>query len=81
MLLRPLHDLKIAAMSSGTIKVKVAGRTRSVFVTDVKNCKAYKCFHPHDCPVQGAGGVRSSQERWMCLTNVTHGCPDNPEKQ
>lgn len=39
-------------------------------------CPKRSCYHPHDCPVQGAGGVRESTERWMCLTNVNHGCPD-----
>ena len=66
---------------SGHIKVKVAGKIRNVWVTDTKNCKDYKCFHPHDCPIQGASGVRNSQERWMCLTNLYHGCPDKPEKK
>jgi hypothetical protein len=67
-------------MSSGKIKVKFAGKTRSVWVSDVNNCKEYKCFHPHDCPVQGLRSVRSSAERWMCLTNVIKGCPDEPKK-
>ncbi len=40
-----------------------------------KNCIKYECYHPHDCPVQGAGGVRESKERYMCLTNFYSGCP------
>lgn len=68
-------------MSSGTIRMKLHGKYRDVWVSDTKNCKYYKCFHPHDCPIQGARGVRSSTERYMCLTNVNHGCPDEPERQ
>jgi len=68
-------------MSSGTIRMKLHGKYRDVWVADTKNCKDYKCFHPHDCPVQGARGVRSSKERYMCLTNVNNGCPDEPQKQ
>lgn len=60
----------------GNIRIKVYGKYREVYVTDIDNCKNYECFHPHDCPVQGAGGVRSSKARWMCLTNANHGCPD-----
>lgn len=67
-------------MSSGNIKLKVRGKTRNVWVSDVNNCKKYNCFHPHDCPIQGVRGVRSSQERWMCLTNVYRGCPVEPQK-
>lgn len=63
-------------MSVGNIKVKFAGKMRSVWVTDIDKCKSYKCFHPHDCPVQGSRGVRDSESRWMCLTNVLRGCPD-----
>ena len=44
-----------------------------------RECPTLECFHPHDCPVQGYGGVRESQPRWMCLTNVLHGCPENPQ--
>lgn len=66
---------------NGHIKVKIAGKIRSVYVTDIHNCKGYECFHPHDCPVQGARGVRSSEARWMCLTNVLRGCPDKPLKK
>lgn len=60
----------------GNIRIKVYGKVRSVYVSDTSHCKDYKCFHPHDCPVQGAKGVRSSEPRWMCLTNANHGCPD-----
>ena len=48
---------------------------RDVWVAE-KDCPKYKCYHPHDCPVQGAKGVRDSKERWMCLTNFYNGCPD-----
>ena len=65
----------------GKIRVKVGGKTRYVWVVDTKKCKNYNCFLPHDCPIQGAGGVRNSQERWMCLTNANHGCPINPEEK
>jgi hypothetical protein len=68
-------------MSSGKIKIKLNGKYRDVFVADTTNCKNYKCFLPHDCPIQGAGGVRSSLERYMCLTNVNEGCPAEPKKQ
>ncbi len=64
---------------SGTIRMKLYGKFRNVFVSNTKNCKNYKCFHPHDCPIQGARGVRSSGTRYMCLTNVNSGCPENPE--
>lgn len=57
------------------IKIKFAGKMRSVEVSD-KDCATRPCLKPHDCPAQGGGGVRSSQPRWMCLTNVNHGCPD-----
>jgi hypothetical protein len=61
------------------IKVKVYGNTiKKVEVID-ERCLNYKCFKPHNCPVQGAGGVRDSKERWVCLTNFYHGCPDNPQ--
>ena len=63
-------------MSSGNITVFYGGKKRSVFVTDTKNCKNYTCFKPHDCPIQGAKGIRNSASRWMCLTNVNSGCPD-----
>ena len=62
----------------GKIKIKVGGKIRSVWVSDTKNCQNYECFNPHDCPVHGAGGVRSSTPRWMCLTNALNGCPENP---
>jgi len=68
-------------MSSGTIRMKLYGKYRDVWVSDTKNCKNYKCFHPHNCTVQGARGVRSSTERYMCLTNVNHGCPNEPQTQ
>lgn len=68
-------------MSSGTVRIKLNGKYRDVWVSDVTNCKQYKCFHPHDCPVQGARGVRSSKERYMCLTNVNQGCPSKLEKK
>lgn len=57
------------------MKMRIHGKTRDVYVVD-KDCKSRPCFHPHDCPVQGAGGVRESEERWMCLTNAMGGCPD-----
>ena len=58
------------------IRVKVHNSFfKKVSVVD-KDCPKYKCFNPHDCSVQGAGGVRSSKERWMCLTNFYNGCPD-----
>lgn len=57
------------------IRIKFAGRMRLVEVSD-KYCAKRHCLHPHDCPVQGQGGVRSSTPRWVCLTNVLHGCPD-----
>jgi hypothetical protein len=66
---------------SGTVRVKLYGKYREVWVSDTKNCKNFKCFHPHDCPVQGARGGRSSEERYMCLTNLYHGCPDDPQKK
>lgn len=66
-------------MADGHITVKIAGKNKRVWVSDKDKCPKYKCFHPHDCPVQGGGGVRSSSERWMCLTNALRGCPDNPE--
>lgn len=60
----------------GTIRIKIYGKFREVYVTDTIHCKNYKCFHPHDCPIQVAGEVRQTDERWMCLTNALHGCPD-----
>ena len=57
------------------VKVKYAGKMRRVEVVD-RLCPHRSCFHPHDCPVQGAGGVRQSEPRWMCLTNAMRGCPD-----
>lgn len=66
-------------MASGNISIKVHGKMRKVWVADTVNCKNYKCFHPHDCPIQGARGVRNSSERYMCLTNVNNGCPENKE--
>ena len=68
-------------MSSGTIKIKLHGKYRDVWVSDTRNCKNYKCFHPHDCPTQGARGVRSSKGRYMCLTNVNQGCPEESERE
>lgn len=67
-------------MSSGNVKVKINGKVKLVWCSDTDNCPQYTCFHPHDCPIQGARGVRCSIERWMCLTNALHGCPDNPQK-
>ncbi len=61
---------------SGHIKIKLFGKYRNVWVSDINNCKNYKCFKPHDCPVHGARGVNSSCGRWMCLTNFYNGCPD-----
>lgn len=57
------------------ITVKFAGERRKVEVSD-KDCATRPCLRPHDCPVQGRGGVRSSTPRWMCLTNFYNGCPD-----
>jgi len=57
------------------VKVKYAGVNRQVEVWE-KECINKPCFKPHDCPIQGAGGVRSSQSRRMCLTNALRGCPD-----
>ena len=56
------------------LKIKHAGTYRHVEAIS-KECINKPCFHPHDCPVQGARGVRSSEARWMCLTNVLSGCP------
>ena len=50
---------------------------KHVFVTE-KECINFQCYHPHDCPIQGSGGVRNSKERYMCLTNFYKGCPKNP---
>lgn len=61
------------------IKTDVFGAKRDVIVSD-RACPKRKCFKPHDCPVQGARGVRESASRWMCLTNVLHGCPENAEE-
>jgi len=68
-------------MSSGNIKVRIAGKIRNVWVSDINNCKDCECFHPHDCPIQGVKGVRNSEERWICLTNFYHGCPSKPQKR
>ena len=57
------------------IKVKHGGKIRLVEVSD-KDCATRSCLRPHDCPVQGQGGVRSSAPRWVCLTNFHSGCPD-----
>jgi hypothetical protein len=57
------------------LKIKVHGKTRTVACSD-RDCPKRPCWHPHDCPVQGCGGVRESTPRWMCLTNALHGCPD-----
>ena len=60
----------------GKIRVKVFGKTyKQVWVIDTDKCKNRKCFKPHDCPIQGASGVRNNDERWMCLTNFYNGCP------
>ena len=56
------------------ISIKVSGKKRNINCAD-KDCPKRTCWHPHDCPVQGAGGVRESKARWMCLTNVNRGCP------
>ena len=58
-----------------TVKVKVGEIKREVTVAD-EQCPYRHCFHPHDVPVQGAGGVRSSAARWLCLTNARQGCPE-----
>ena len=65
--------------TSGTIKIKLAGKWRFVFVSDINNCKKYECFHPHDCPVHGAKGVQQTAERYVCLTNFYNGCPAKPK--
>ena len=57
-----------------TIRKKVYGSIRSIGCMD-KTCPSKPCWQPHDCPVQGCGGVRESTARWMCLTNVLQGCP------
>ena len=46
------------------IKAKVLGRVRSVDCRDA-DCPRSPCWHPHDCPVQGYGGVRESAPRWL----------------
>lgn len=58
------------------IDINFAGKRRKVWVVD-EDCKNRKCFRPHNCPVQGKKGVRSSEPRWMCLTNFLHGCPES----
>lgn len=58
---------------------KIYGKKRAVYVSE-SNCPLYECFRPHDVPVQGARGVRSSKERYMCLTNVHAGCPDKENR-
>lgn len=68
-------------MSGGNVKVKIGGKVKLVWCLDPDNCPDYVCFHPQDCPIQGASGVRNSGERWMCLTNALYGCPDNPKKR
>lgn len=60
----------------GKIRVKVYKTYKNVWVSDTDKCKKRECFKPHNCPVQGAMGVRSSDERWMCLTNFYSGCPE-----
>jgi hypothetical protein len=57
------------------IKFTIYGKQRDVTCAD-RDCPERSCWHPHDCPIQGAGGVRESAERWMCLTNALNGCPD-----
>jgi hypothetical protein len=57
------------------IRIKVYGKMRTVACYD-RNCPKRPCWRPHDCPVQGCGGVRESTPRWMCLTNAMQGCPD-----
>ena len=53
----------------GDITIKIGNKKVRVKVLDREKCGNYECFVPHDCPVQGAGGVRASEPRWMCLTN------------
>lgn len=57
------------------IRKKIHGKQRDIFVT-AEDCPKKDCFKPHDCVVQGAGGVRSSEERYVCLTNFHNGCPN-----
>lgn len=57
------------------ITVRFAGKRRGVDVAE-EDCKKRPCLKPHNCPVQGAGGVRYSDERWVCLTRFLHGCPN-----
>jgi hypothetical protein len=61
-----------------TVTVFIYGKKRRVIVAD-KACPTFACFRPHDCPTQGAKGVRQSTERYMCLTNVLRGCPEHPQ--
>lgn len=56
------------------LNVRDNGCLRKVECKD-KDCPRRSCWHPHDCPIQGYGGVRESTPRWMCLTNALHGCP------
>jgi hypothetical protein len=56
------------------LRVKAHGKMRTVSCSD-RDCPERPCWRPHDCPVQGYGGVRDSTPRWMCLTNALHGCP------
>ena len=58
------------------VRIKIQDKFRNILVVDAQKCPNYKCFHPHDCPIQGFGGVRNSESRWMCLTNVNNGCPE-----
>ncbi|MCK9571595.1 hypothetical protein M0R72_21775 [Candidatus Pacearchaeota archaeon] len=58
------------------MKVRVHGTIRDVQCRD-KECPKLDCWNPHDCPVQGCGGVRESTARWMCLTNCLYGCPES----
>ena len=58
----------------GDITIKIGNKKVRVKVLDREKCGNYECFVPHDCPVQGAGGVRASEPRWMCLTNFLVKC-------
>lgn len=75
----------LVCYSMSLMKTRIHGKIRDVFCHD-KDCPKRSCWHPHDCPVSGYGGVRESKARWMCLTNALNGCPqpipnpENPEK-
>jgi hypothetical protein len=65
------HNCEGAGM---IVRIKTRGAIRSVSCSH-RDCPTRPCWDPHDCPVQGAGGVRESESRWLCLTNALQGCP------